>query len=68
VVEVAFQSIFFLEMHQNYIFFIFKKFIFDISTSKRSKNTKKKIKAKTIHVFSKARLDRNAKQKPLNNI
>jgi len=38
---VAFQSVFRLEMHQNNIFFIFFKFIFDINTSKQSKNTKK---------------------------
>ena len=61
VIEVAFQSIFCLEMHQNN-FFHFFKFIVNINTSKRSKNTKKKIEAKTIHVLPKARLDRNTKQ------
>ena len=34
VVAVTFQSIFYLEMHQNNIFFYFKKFIFNIITSK----------------------------------
>jgi len=33
VVVVAFQSVFYLEMHQN-IFFYFLKIIFDISASK----------------------------------
>jgi hypothetical protein len=34
VVAVAFQSIFYLEMHQNNIFFYLKKIIFEISVSK----------------------------------
>jgi hypothetical protein len=34
VVVVAFQSVFHSEMHQNNIFFIFLKIIFDISISK----------------------------------
>jgi len=34
-------------MHQNNIFIYFLKFIFDISPSKRSKNTKKKVKKKS---------------------
>jgi hypothetical protein len=34
-------TVFFLEIHQNNIFFIFKKIIFDISTSKQFKNIKK---------------------------
>jgi hypothetical protein len=40
VVVVAFQSVFHSEMHQNNVFY-FLKIIFDISASKRSKNTKK---------------------------
>jgi hypothetical protein len=32
-----------LEIHQNNIYFYFLKFIFDISTSKRSENIKKLI-------------------------
>jgi len=38
---IAFQSIFNSKKHQDNFFFIFKKFIFDISTSKQSKNIKK---------------------------
>jgi hypothetical protein len=34
VVAVTFQSVFYLEMHQNNIFFYFLKIIFDISASK----------------------------------
>jgi hypothetical protein len=34
VVAIAFQSAFYLEMHQNNIFFIFKKVIFEISALK----------------------------------
>jgi hypothetical protein len=41
VINVIFQYLFNLKMHQNNIFFNFKKFIFDISISKRFKNTKK---------------------------
>jgi hypothetical protein len=41
VVVIAFQNAFRLEMHQNDFFFIFKKNIFEISTSKRSENIKK---------------------------
>jgi hypothetical protein len=41
VVAVAVQSVFRLEMHQNDIFFYFLKIIFEINTSKRSKNIKK---------------------------
>jgi len=40
VIAVAVQSAFRLEMHQDNFFFL-KKIIFDISASKRSKNTKK---------------------------
>jgi hypothetical protein len=40
MVVVAFQSAFYLEMHQNNIFYFFK-FIFDINTLKQSKNNKK---------------------------
>jgi hypothetical protein len=40
VVAVTVQSAFHLKMYQNN-FFYFKKIIFDISTSKRSKNIKK---------------------------
>jgi len=39
VVAVAFQSVFYLKMHQNNIFFK-KKIIFNISVSKWSENTK----------------------------
>jgi hypothetical protein len=35
------------------MFFHFLKFIFDISTSKRSKNTKKKIEAKKNQILMK---------------
>jgi hypothetical protein len=35
VVMVAFQSVFYLEMHQNNIFFYFLKIIFDISVLKQ---------------------------------
>jgi hypothetical protein len=45
VVTGAVQSIFYLEIHQNNIFY-FKKNIFDISTSKRYKNIKKSKKSK----------------------
>jgi hypothetical protein len=41
VVVVVFQSVFRLEMHQNNFFFYFLKFIFDINTSKQSKNNQK---------------------------
>jgi hypothetical protein len=40
-VAVTFQSVFCSKMHQNNIYIL--KFIFDISTSKRSENTKKLI-------------------------
>jgi hypothetical protein len=40
MVVVAFQSAFYLEMHQNNIFYFFK-FIFHINTLKQSKNNKK---------------------------
>jgi hypothetical protein len=40
VVAVAFQSVFYAEMHQN-DFFYFLKIIFKISASKRSKTYKK---------------------------
>jgi len=40
VVAVVFLSTFYLKMHQNNIFFIFKKIIFDIKTLKWSENTK----------------------------
>jgi hypothetical protein len=39
---VAFQSVFYTEMHQNN-FFIFKKIIFEISASKQFKTHKKLI-------------------------
>jgi hypothetical protein len=42
---VAFQSVFYSEIHQNNIFY-FKKIIFDISTSKGSENIKKNINLK----------------------
>jgi hypothetical protein len=59
---VAFQSVFRLEMHQNNIFFIFLKFIFDINTSKQSKNTKKNnFKQNKNHILGKQRFGRNAK-------
>jgi hypothetical protein len=41
IVEVVFQSAFRLEMHQNNVFLKKRKIIFDINTSKRSKNIKK---------------------------
>jgi hypothetical protein len=41
VVTVAFQSVFYAEMHQNDIFFYFLKIIFEISTSKQFKKYKK---------------------------
>jgi hypothetical protein len=41
VVAVVVQSVFRLEMHQNNIFFYFKKIIFEINTSKLSENIKK---------------------------
>jgi hypothetical protein len=41
VVAVAFQSVFCVEIYQNDVFFIFKKFIFKINASKRSKTYKK---------------------------
>jgi len=40
VVAVVFQSVFYLKIHQNIIFFNFLKIIFDISVSKWSENTK----------------------------
>jgi len=40
-IVVVVQSVFCLEMHQNNIFFIFLKIIFDINTSQRFKNIKK---------------------------
>ena len=46
VVTVTFQSAFHSEIYQNNIFFYFLKIIFDISTSKWSKNTKKNINLK----------------------
>ena len=39
-IAIAFQSAYRAEIHQNNIFFIFFKIIFEISTSKWSKNTK----------------------------
>jgi hypothetical protein len=41
VVVVAVQNTFHLEIHQDDFLFYFLKIIFDISTSKRFKNTKK---------------------------
>jgi flagellar biosynthesis protein FlhB len=41
LILVVFQSVFHAEMHQNNIFFIFKKIIFKISASKRFKTLKK---------------------------
>jgi hypothetical protein len=66
VVPVAFQSVFYLKMHQN-IFFYFLKIIFDISVSKWFENTKNisiwsKEKNKKIYIFSKTLLKRKAKQ------
>jgi len=46
VVTIAFQSAFHLKIYRNNIFFYFLKFIFDISTLKYSKNTKKLILSK----------------------
>ena len=41
VVAVAFQSAFYLEMHQNNYFYYYLKIIFDISASKWFENKKK---------------------------
>jgi hypothetical protein len=41
IIAVDFQSVFHSKMHQNNIFLYFLKIIFDISASKKSKNTKK---------------------------
>jgi hypothetical protein len=41
VVAATFQSVFYLEIHQNDIFFIFLKIIFDISASKWYEKIKK---------------------------
>ena len=51
-------------MYQNNIYiFYFLKFIFDISISKRSKNTKSfNLKLKKINFFFKASIDRTTKQ------
>jgi hypothetical protein len=50
-IDIAFQSVFRLEIHQNIIFL---KFIFDISISKRSKNkNKKNLKQKKFSNFFK---------------
>ena len=49
VVWLLFQSVFYLEMHQNNFFYFFK-IIFDISASKWSENTK------TILIWSKKKL------------
>jgi hypothetical protein len=38
VIPVAFQSVFHSEIYQNNIYFYFLKIIFDINTSKGSKN------------------------------
>jgi len=46
VVVVGFQGVFYSKIYQNNIFFYFLKIIFDISTSKWSKNTKKDINLK----------------------
>jgi len=43
VVAVAFQSVFYAEMHQNYIFFIFKKLFLKLTHQNNSKHTKKLI-------------------------
>jgi len=43
VVAVTVQSVFCLEMHQNKVFFYFLKIIFEINTSKQSKNIKKNL-------------------------
>jgi hypothetical protein len=48
VVVIVFQSIFHLENYQNNIFFYFLEIIFDISASKKFKNTKKNINLKQI--------------------
>jgi len=51
-------------MHQNNIFF--KKIIFDISTSKQSKNTKKIISSKKNQILDKQRFGCNAKHVLIN--
>jgi hypothetical protein len=60
VVAVAVQSVFRLEMHQNNVF-SFLKINFDISTSKRSENTKKKILANKIQILREHDLHRISK-------
>jgi hypothetical protein len=50
VVAGAVQSIFYLEIYQNDIFFYFLKIIFKISISKRSKNIKKNLNFLQIRV------------------
>jgi hypothetical protein len=63
IVEVAFQNVFPLEMHQNNIFYFFFKFIYDTSTSKRSKNTKKtNLKLNKIQILTKSRFNLNSKR------
>jgi hypothetical protein len=42
MVVIAFQSVFYLEMHQDNVFY-FLKFIFDINSLKQFKNTKTKL-------------------------
>jgi hypothetical protein len=49
-------------MNQNNVFFYFLKIIFDISTSKRSENIKKKIKQKKIQNLVERRLNRVPKR------
>ena len=53
---------FFVRKHFKIIFFHFLKYIFDISTSKRSKNSKKVIiLSKKNYIFGKRCFDINAK-------
>jgi hypothetical protein len=61
VVAVAFQSVFHVEMHQNDVFFLFLKIIFEISVSKRSKTYKKLIFSKKNLIFWKCGLTRVSK-------
>ena len=62
MVAVAFQSAYRAEIHQNDIFLFFK-IIFEISTSKWSKNTiNLKCKKIIIQISAKNRWDRNAKR------
>jgi hypothetical protein len=57
VIAVIFQSAFHLEMHQNDVFFYFKKISLEIGTSKQSENIKKLIFSKTKMIFLETRVE-----------